>query len=980
MKNYSWKTIRDFAVRSATPPRLAKGHAAHASGVERAASKVRAMDFAGVEHRVAELELIALEPRIVFDGAAIATADAAADQVAQQQADAEASGDQSTTTSEAASDTPVSSFDDSTAAASDPIAFSVEDTSALAPSRQIAFVDGSVENVSELIAALPTNIEIVVLDASRDGVEQIAGALQGQSNIAAIHILSHGSEGALRLGSATLDVVTMQGEYLDELTTIGNSLSAEADILIYGCDFTAGDRGLEAAIVLGGITGADIAASIDATGSADQSGDWNLETQVGAIDSATLSATSWSGLLAAPAAHNDGPVSMIGGVTQDINVLANDTDADGDTLTITGIKDPAYPSSPATSITTGQTVTLASGTTVKLNADKTLAVTLHPDVTGQEVFQYTISDGTGNVAIASVILIRDTDRDGIMDSIDTDADNDGISNVNEGLVASRVDFAAAAGLTASTGQTVTQTYATTNPDVTFDLTFQVQQGQVTAFAPPGSTFSERSPDGDRSSIVFSQTGMTSTSQHNTVTIKFNHAVQNVSFVIADIDGGNGISNESVTFIGKLNGVTRILTPWEVTALLDVQPTQYGNTFVGTSADSANSFRLTFKETIDELQIISGISSNDVNTSAVHTMFDMTFDYNKAGDSDGDGLADYQDLDSDNDGISDTNETIKRDGLSAATAFQDLGMAGTVSTAGTYYFNIAGQAFSTYVDANGYILAAIDFGDGSGSLPQLSNLTNVSRGILTPTALSALGGATEIRISSTNGVINATSNNVDLIYRVAHNITLKYQGTNDNFMNDYWTGTGAQYLTGDGSTSSLGSTLNTNIFHASGNAATLMWVPGSNYQRTIFTSGEIPANEAIYLWVKAPTSSTRVDIDSDGDGKSNRVDIDSDNDGITDTNETINLDGQSAATAFLDLGMAGSVTTAGIYNFNINGQAFSTYVDANGYILVAIDFGDGVGALPQLSNLTNASRGILTPTALLSLDGAKELRISSTNGV
>ncbi|MFV0296681.1 MAG: DUF4347 domain-containing protein [Hyphomicrobiaceae bacterium] len=854
------------------------------------------------------LGLLALEPRIVFDAAATATAEVAADQVAEQQAqDAVATssdGGGDTGATDSSSDalladgqtTEQSGFYDQTAG----LDFDAFDAAMpVTAVHEIAFVDGSVENASELIAALPSTVEIIMLDPSRDGVEQIASILDGMENLDAIHILSHGSEGSLSLGSATLDATSMQGEYIDELAIIGHALSADGDILIYGCDFTTGDKGLQAAMILGGITGADIAASIDPTGSADLGGDWDLETNIGTIDETAFDVSVWYGLLAAPVANADGPVSMVGGVERTIDVLANDTDADGNTRTITGIKDLAHPNAAALSIATGQTITLASGTTITLNADKTLAVTMHPDVTSQEVFQYVISDGTGSTATGNVTIIRDTDGDGIMDAVDTDDDNAGISDAREGLSTSRLDFAVADGLAALAGETKTQTYGTTNPDVTFELTMHADMGSVVAYA-NGPSFIGRNPDGDKSSIVLTLSGMTSTSQQNTVNIKFSDAVQNVSFVYADIDGGNGISNETVTFIGKLNGVTRILTPSEVQLLADTAPMQDGNTLSGEDAGPSNAVRITFKEKIDELQIIAGITSDNLNTSTAQALFDLKFEHEKPGDTDGDGVADHLDIDSDNDGITDTNETVNTDGLSAATAFQDLGMAGTVSTPGLYYFNVDGHAFKTYVDGNGYILTAIDFGDGPGALPQTSNLTNLSRGILDPASLSALSGATEIRISSSNGAIDATSKDVELISRVASNTSLKYSGTADNFMNDFWIGTGAANLTADGAASTLGSSLDQNIFHASGNSASFIWVPGSNYQRTLFTDGEILSTQALYLWVKAPTSPTRVDVKSDADVYANRVDIDSDNDGITD-----NIEAQTTAGYIAPSGMPGA---------------------------------------------------------------------------
>jgi large repetitive protein len=79
--------------------------------------------------------------------------------------------------------------------------------------------------------------EVIILDPNRDGVEQIAEVLKGRKDVTAIHILSHGNAGQLRLGNATLNQASMAGEHADELVTIKAALSVNADILIYGCNF-----------------------------------------------------------------------------------------------------------------------------------------------------------------------------------------------------------------------------------------------------------------------------------------------------------------------------------------------------------------------------------------------------------------------------------------------------------------------------------------------------------------------------------------------------------------------------------------------------------------------------------------------------------------------------------------------------------------------------------------------------------------------
>jgi len=59
------------------------------------------------------------------------------------------------------------------------------------------------------------------------------------------------------------------------------------------------------------------------------------------------------------------------------------------------------------------------------------------------------------------------------------------------------------------------------------------------------------------------------------------------------------------------------------------------------------------------------------------------------------------------------------------------------------------------------------------------------------------------------------------------------------------------------------------------------------------------------------------------------------------------DGLTSGTAFTSLSDAQNVTAAGSYQFNVGGQSFTTYVTADGYVQIAIDFGYGIGNLPTL---------------------------------
>jgi len=102
------------------------------------------------------------------------------------------------------------------------------------------------------------------------------------------------------LGNVTLDQTTL-AQRGGEIAAWSAALAANADLLIYGCDVAAGSAGEKLVGDLAALTGADVAASTDATGSALLGGNWVLEQASGpieatvAVDSATQQA--WVGLL-----------------------------------------------------------------------------------------------------------------------------------------------------------------------------------------------------------------------------------------------------------------------------------------------------------------------------------------------------------------------------------------------------------------------------------------------------------------------------------------------------------------------------------------------------------------------------------------------------------------------------------------------------------------------------------------------------------
>ncbi len=169
---------------------------------------------------------------------------------------------------------------------------------------EVVFLDAGVaDGVTLLDGIINQNAasitQIYLIDASQDGIEQIAEILGQHSNIDAVHFISHGSAGQLHLGNATLSSSSLE-RYQEALTAWSNALSESADILIYGCEIAATEDGQSLVNAISILTGADVAASDDLTGSS-SGGDWELEYRVGALQTDSFDASDvqdWQGTLA----------------------------------------------------------------------------------------------------------------------------------------------------------------------------------------------------------------------------------------------------------------------------------------------------------------------------------------------------------------------------------------------------------------------------------------------------------------------------------------------------------------------------------------------------------------------------------------------------------------------------------------------------------------------------------------------------------
>ncbi|MEX8493879.1 DUF4347 domain-containing protein, partial [Sphaerotilus sp.] len=178
---------------------------------------------------------------------------------------------------------------------------------------ELVVIDGGIAGASQLAmmwwsqATVSCQIEVVVTDPARDGLAQITDLLSTRTDLAAVHLVSHGDAGLLQLGTTTVDASVLAAR-AEEVAGWRHALTAGADLLVYGCDVAQGLAGAAFVHQLSDLTGADVAASTNLTGSAAAGGDWTLEVQTGQIEHAvTFDAATqaeWQGTLATYAVTN----------------------------------------------------------------------------------------------------------------------------------------------------------------------------------------------------------------------------------------------------------------------------------------------------------------------------------------------------------------------------------------------------------------------------------------------------------------------------------------------------------------------------------------------------------------------------------------------------------------------------------------------------------------------------------------------------
>ncbi|MEM0980422.1 MAG: DUF4347 domain-containing protein, partial [Cyanobacteria bacterium P01_H01_bin.58] len=147
--------------------------------------------------------------------------------------------------------------------------------------RALVILDSSIEHLPLLIADLPANADIFLLDSAQNPIEQITGALWKRPAVNSLHLVAHGASGSLRLGAANLNLDTLE-HHAEQLRSWGEALNG-GDLLIYGCQVAKGALGYLFLQQLHQLTGLNVAASTQTVGRLGSQTNWLLETQLGQV-------------------------------------------------------------------------------------------------------------------------------------------------------------------------------------------------------------------------------------------------------------------------------------------------------------------------------------------------------------------------------------------------------------------------------------------------------------------------------------------------------------------------------------------------------------------------------------------------------------------------------------------------------------------------------------------------------------------------
>ncbi|NDW34601.1 DUF4347 domain-containing protein [Yangia sp. PrR007] len=167
---------------------------------------------------------------------------------------------------------------------------------------QVAFIDMAAPDLDVFSTILKNSCEVIRIGETSDPLQEMADALNARAPVDTVHVITHGTPGALVFGGRVFDIAVLD-HYADTLNALGGALGG-GDILLYGCRTGAGETGRAFVARFAGLTGAAVAAAEGPVGAAALGGSWDLSITSGELRSAALELPEFEGVLASGIMQN----------------------------------------------------------------------------------------------------------------------------------------------------------------------------------------------------------------------------------------------------------------------------------------------------------------------------------------------------------------------------------------------------------------------------------------------------------------------------------------------------------------------------------------------------------------------------------------------------------------------------------------------------------------------------------------------------
>lgn len=191
--------------------------------------------------------------------------------------------------------------------------------------KEIVFIDCNVTDPDVLPAGMRADVDTVPLTAAEPALAQIARAIQGRKELAAIHIIAHGRAGEISFGAGALSLETLN-DYHADIAEIGQALAKDGNLLLWSCHTGADERGTSFISALAQRLGTAVATATDLVGATALGGCWRLDKHIGVV-------TAQVPLTVTGQASYSGVMTTFDGTSGNDVAIATDSTA---TSTITG--------------------------------------------------------------------------------------------------------------------------------------------------------------------------------------------------------------------------------------------------------------------------------------------------------------------------------------------------------------------------------------------------------------------------------------------------------------------------------------------------------------------------------------------------------------------------------------------------------------------------------------------------------------------